>query len=55
MLCLNGIACIKLIILALLLNQVIVGAALNDAALFQNHDAVGVLAGGQAVRDDERP
>ena len=33
--------------------QVFVGTALDDPAVIQHHDGVGVLHGGQAVRDDK--
>ena len=48
------IAGIELIILAVLGNQLVVRAALDDAALFEHHDAVAVAHGGKAVRDDKR-
>ena len=38
---------------ALLGDQVFVGAALDDAAMVENHDAVGVRDRGQTVGDDE--
>lgn len=44
-LCADCVPGVKLIIPALLRNQLIVGAAFNDAALFQNHDAVCVADG----------
>ena len=44
---------IKLIILSFLRDQLIMAAALNDAALLQNRDAVGIADGGQTVGDDE--
>ena len=45
---------IELIIAPLFGDQLIVAAALNDPALFQNHDAVGILDGGKPVGDNER-
>ena len=44
---------IQLIISALLGDEFIVVAALDDAALFQNHDAVTVLDSRKSVGDDE--
>jgi len=44
---------IKLIIGALLGNEVIMGAPLDDPALVQHHDAVGIHDGGKAVGNDE--
>ena len=38
----------------MLSNQLVMRAALDDASLFENHDAVAVADGGQAMRDDER-
>ena len=34
-------------------DEVIVLAALDDLAFLQDHDFVGILDGGQAVRDDD--
>ncbi len=48
------VAGIELIILAVLGNQLVMRAALDDAALFEHHDAVAVAHGGKAVRDDKR-
>ena len=50
---LGQIAGIELVIAALLGNEVVVRAALDDAALFQDHDAVCVADSGEAVGDDE--
>ena len=50
---LGQITGIKLVILALFGDQFIVATALDDAALFQHHDAVCIADGGQAVRDDK--
>ena len=50
---LGQITGIKLVILALFGDQLVVAAALDDAALFQHHDAVCIADGGQAVRDDK--
>ena len=47
------IAGVQAVVTALLGNQLIVGAALNNAALFQHHDAVRVAHGGKAVGDDK--
>ena len=47
------IAGVELVILALLGNQLVVAAALDDAALLQHHDAVCIADGGQAVRNDK--
>ena len=44
---------IQLIILALLLDELVMGAPLDDAALLHDHDAVGVAHRGQAVGDDK--
>ena len=46
-------ACIKLIVFALGGNQIIVGAALNDSALIENHNNIGVLYGGKSVGDNK--
>ena len=40
----------QLPVLAVLGEQLFVGAALDDAAVFENHDGVGVADGGQAVQ-----
>ena len=45
--------CIQLIICPVQLNQVVVGAALDDAAVVENHNRVRVLHCGQAVGDDK--
>ena len=34
-------------------DQLVVGAALGDAAVLHDHDAVRLADGGEAVRDDE--
>ena len=47
------IAGVQAVVTALLGNQLIVGAALNNAALFQHHDAVRVAHGGKAVGDNK--
>ena len=44
---------IELIIFSLLGDQVIVRTALDDAALFHNHDTVGVLYRGETMGDDK--
>ena len=44
---------IQLVIPALLLDELVVGATLDDAALLQHHDAVGVLHCAQPVGDDK--
>ena len=44
---------VELVILALLGDQLVVAAALNDAALLQNHDAVCIADGRQAVGNDK--
>ena len=49
----NRIAGVKLVISAFLLDQLIVGASLNDASLFQNHDTVGVSYSGQTMGDNK--
>lgn len=41
----------QLPVLAVLSEQLFVRAALDDAAVFEDHDGVGVADGGQAVRD----
>ena len=48
-----GFACIELVIAALEGEEVVVVAALDDLAVFQHHDGVGVSDGGEAVGDDE--
>ena len=37
----------------MLSDQLVVGAALDDAAVIQNHDGVGVLHRGQPVGNDK--
>ena len=49
----DGVAGIELVIPALFRNQLVVGSPLDDAALFQHHDAVCIADGGQAVRNDK--
>ena len=44
---------IELVILALLFQQLVVCAALDDAAVVHDHDHIGVADGGQAVGDHE--
>ena len=44
---------IQLIILALLLDELVMGAPLDNPALLHDHDAVRVADGGQAVGNDE--
>ena len=44
---------VKLIIGALLGNQLLVISPLNDSAVVQNHNGIGVPDGGQPVGDDE--
>lgn len=44
---------IELVILTLLGNQIVVRTALDDPALFENHNHVGVSYGGKSVCDDE--
>ena len=44
---------VELVIAAALGEEVVVVAALDDAAIFQNEDRVGVADGGQAVGNDE--
>ena len=44
----------ELPVFAVLSEQLFVRAALDDAAVFEDHDGIGVADGGQAVRDDER-
>ena len=44
-----GVACIELIISALLFNELVMGAALNDTPLFQYHDAIGITHGRQSM------
>ena len=45
---------IQLVVVALLRHELIVRAALGDAALVDVHDLVAVLDRGETVRDDER-
>ena len=47
------VAGVELVVLALLGDQLVVGAALYYAALLHDHDAVRVADGGEAVGDDE--
>src|SRR5699024_2130552 len=47
------VAGVELVILALFGDQFVVAAALDDAALLQDDDAVGVADGGQPVGDDK--
>ena len=49
----DGVAGVELVVPALLGDQLVVAAPLDDPALFQDHDAVGVLDGGEPVGDDE--
>ena len=44
---------VELVVLALLGDELIVGAALDDVAVVEHHDHVGVAHGGQAVGDHE--
>ena len=44
----------QLPVLAVLGEQLFVRAALDDAAVFENHDGIGVADGGQAVRNHKR-
>lgn len=49
----DGVAGIELVIPALFRNQLVVGSPLDDAALFQHQDTVGVADRGQPVRNDK--
>ena len=51
--CLCPLSGVKLVIPALFLQKLVVGAALDDPSLFQNHDAVRVFDGGKTVGDHE--
>ena len=44
---------IQLIVLTLQGDQLFVATALNDTAMLENHDSIGVLDRGEAVGDDE--
>ena len=44
---------VKLIVSAALRQKLLVGAALDDTALLENHDAVGVAHGGEPVGDHD--
>ena len=44
---------VQLIVFAFFLNQLRMTAALDDNAVIQHHDDVGIAHGGQTVRDDE--
>ena len=44
---------VELVVLALLGDELVVGAALDDVAVVEHHDHVGVAHGGQAVGDHE--
>ena len=44
---------VKLIVGALLGDQIIVGATFNDASVIQHHDAVGIFNSGQTVGNDK--
>ena len=50
---LGKVAGVQAVIAALLGDQLVVGAALNDTTLLQHHDAVRVAHGGQAMGNDE--
>ena len=44
---------VELIVLSLFGDEFLVRAALDDPAVVEHHDSVGVLDGGEAVGDDE--
>ena len=44
---LGKIACVQGVVAAFLGDQLVVGAALDDAALLQNHDDIRVFDGGK--------
>ena len=44
---------VQLVVLALLRDQLVMRATLDDVAMVEHHDHVGVAHGGQAVGDDE--
>ena len=44
---------VQLVVGALELDQILMGAALDDASMVEYHDGIGILYGGQTVRDDE--
>ena len=44
---------VELVIGSFFRNQLFVAAAFDDAAVVEDHDDIGILDGGQAVRDDE--
>ena len=46
-------SCVKLVITPFLGDELVVGAPLDNAALLQDHDAVGVLNGAEPVSDDK--
>ena len=51
---LNGLHIVQLLVVAVLLQQCIVGAALNDATLVQHADLVGIANGGEAMGHSHR-
>ena len=53
MLCKFFFACIEFVISAFHGEELVVGAAFDDLAVFEHHDGVGVTHGGKAVRDHE--
>ena len=53
LLCSDRFPCIKLIIPSLFRNQLVMCAALNNAALFQNHDTVRIFYGRQPMSDNK--
>ena len=44
---------VQLIVRAFQFDEILVGAALDDAAVIQHHDSVGVAHGGETVCDDK--
>ena len=44
---------VQLVVLALLRDQLVMRATLDDVAMVEHHDHIGVAHGGQAVGDDE--
>ena len=44
---------VELVVGALLGDQILVGATLDDAAVIQHHNAIGIAHGGEAVGNDE--
>ena len=44
---------VQLVVLALLRDQLVMRTTLDDVAVVEHHDHIGIAHGGQAVGDDE--